>query len=531
MKLFQYCRHLTVVIILCILHLHVNLVNAQDSETSIADTVDVQSTIELSEISRKSAELTLKAKDLVSHAIDETELNRLKKDNENVIKNIDSLLKRESFVRLTSLSNRNLKSKLIYWQKNLQSVNDQQSELSSTFEDLDESSDYLKKELLLWNKTDELVKGDELAEAIHERVAQVEKMVDTTLNVLDQKSVEILTFLDIITTMEVEIESLITKIETVILEKKEDIFITDQESLFSLNYSKKSNWVISNSFWRYYRGNMIYLKDYLEKHIGLLIFQLILLIVLIVFFIRIKKLDMEDEKGEGARYKKQLKIIISKPISIALILGLFASVLIFPYRPLLFLDISRIIVLFPIIIVLVSITPRKYHAYVYIYGILALLHLVFLNLPATNIFSRLILLFSSIIQTVTLVYFLIGSRTKAGIKESPPKLISGICYFLIAIAVTGLMGNLIGKVTLASYTVETVLNVIFITILISFSLVVFNGFTVLLIDSHYGDKLNIIKHNKTEAKKKITRFYNAVAIFMLIYFIVGLFTVQSVVIF
>ena len=114
MKLFQYCRHLTVVIILCILHLHVNLVNAQDSETSIADTVDVQSTIELSEISRKSAELTLKAKDLVSHAIDETELNRLKKDNENVIKNIDSLLKRESFVRLTSLSNRNLKSKLIY---------------------------------------------------------------------------------------------------------------------------------------------------------------------------------------------------------------------------------------------------------------------------------------------------------------------------------------------------------------------------------------------------------------------------------
>ena len=142
--------------------LNVNFINAQDSETSIADTVDVQSTIELSEISRKSAELTLKAKRLVSHAIDETELNRLKKDNENVIKNIDSLLKRESFVRLTSLSNRNLKSKLTYWQKNLQTVNDQQSELSSTFEDLEESSDYLKKELLLWNKTDKLVKGDEI---------------------------------------------------------------------------------------------------------------------------------------------------------------------------------------------------------------------------------------------------------------------------------------------------------------------------------------------------------------------------------
>ena len=44
--------------------------------------------------------------------------------------------------------------------------------------------------------------------------------------------------------------------------------------------------------------------------------------------------------------------------------------------------------------------------------------------------------------------------------------------------------------------VEDVLNVIFITILLSFVLVVFNGFTVLIIDSHYGDKLNIVKHNK-----------------------------------
>jgi len=509
---------------------NVNFINAQDSEALTADTVEVQSTIELSQVSRKSAELTLKAKDLVRHAIDENELNRLKKDNENVIKQIDSLLKRESYVRLTSLSGRNLKSKLIYWQKNLQTVNDQQSELSSIFDNLDESSAYLKEELLLWNKTDELVKGDELAEAIHERVAEVEKMIDTTLNVLDQKSVDILTLLDIITTMEVEIESVITKLEIVILDKKEDIFVTDQESLLSLNYSKKSNWVLSDSFWRYFSGNVIYLKDYLEKHIGLLIFQLILLIVLIVFFIRIRKLDMEDGKEEGARYKKQLKIILSKPISIALILGLFASVIIFPYRPLLFLDITRIIVLIPIVVVLVSITPRKYHAYVYIFGILALIHIAYLNLPATNIISRLILLFSSIIQIGALTHFLLRSRTKAGIKEKPSKLITGICYFLIAIAVTGLIGNLIGKVTLSAYMVEIVLNVIFITILLSLSLVVFNGLIVLLIDSQYGNKLNIIKHNKTEAKKKITRFFNAIAIILLIYFILGTFTVQSIII-
>jgi small-conductance mechanosensitive channel len=526
---YYHLKHVLVsAFVLGLILFNVYSIKAQETETLSVDSVD--NSIELSQVSRKSAELTLKAKDLVRYAIDENELNRLKKENEDVIKQIDSLLKRESYVKLTSLSGRNLKSKLIYWQKNLQTVNEQQLELSSVFEDLDESSEYLEEELSLWNKTDELVKGDELAEAIHQRVTEVEKMVDTTLNVLDQKSVDILTLLDIITIKEVEIESMITKLETVILDKNEDIFVTDQESLFSLNYSNKSNWAISDSFWRYFSGNVIYLKDYLEKHIGLLIFQLILIIVLIVFFIRRSKLDIEGGKEEGAKYKKQLKAILSKPISAALILGLFASVLIFPYRPILFLDITRIIVLFPIVIVFVSITPRKYHAYIYIFGILALLHIAYLNLPATNIISRLILLFSSTVQVGALVHFLMQSQKNKGLKERPSKLITSICYFLIVIAITGFIGNLIGKVTLASNMVEVVLNIIFITILLSFSLLVFNGFTVLIIDSYHGDKLNIIKHNKTETKRKITRFFNAVAIIMLIYFIVGMFTVQSVVI-
>ena len=69
-----------------------------------------------------------------------------------------------------------------------------------------------------------------------------------------------------------------------------------------------------------------------------------------------------------------------------------------------------------------------------------------------------------------------------------------------------------------------------VTILISFSLVILNGLTVLLIDSTYGNRFNIIKNNKTEAKKKITRFFNIIAITLLIYSILGIFKLQTVVV-
>jgi len=501
-------------------------VNAQDIDLTANDTVLDPESFDLSQVSRKSAELTLKAKAIVRKAINEKELNRVKAKNEKVITFIDSLLYRESFVQMSSLSSRNLNGKLFYWKQNLQTVEEEQSELAGIFTDLNESVKYLEEELELWTRTDEMVSGEELAVAVHQRFEEVKIMIDTTKNVLDHKSADILEMLDIITRLQVEIETLISKIESVILDKQVSVFITDQPSLFTLNYFSKERWIIPESFKRYYSGNYIYFIDYMSKNIGLFILNIILFIVLIIVFRRINKLNLKIDKAEGAIYKKRLKTIISNPISAALIISLFASAIIYPYRPLLFLDISRILVTIPIVIVLNRMLPKKYHNYVSSFALLIILYVVFLNLPVNHVIARLILLFISVTLIIGFSHFFLQTRKSKEANRKNSNFITSIVYVLFAISIIGLIANLIGKVALASSANEVVLGVFLITIIIWFSVLVFNGLVVLLIDSKYGDRLNIIKHDKTRAKQKITRFFNIAAIIILVYFVLGVFKIQ-----
>ncbi len=522
----------TVLVIFAILFQIANThyVFSQNIDLSTSDsTVVDHETIDLAQVSRKSAELTLKAKGLVHQAINENELNRIKKENKEVIRFIDSLFVRESYISMNTLSIRNLKGKLIYWQQNLQKVNTQQSELSDVFTDLDESIKYLDKELELWNKTDKLVKRDELSDAVHKRFKEISHTIDTTKNVLDQKIANVLNLLDIITRMEVEIESLITKIKLVISAKQENVFVTDQALLFKLNYAEKNNWTLSKSYLKYYYGLFIYLVDYMGKHINNLIIHLILLILLIFLFKKISKQKIKEGKEVGENYIRRLKILLSKPISSALIIWFFASVIIYPYKPLLFLDITRFLVSIPIVIVLVNILLKKYHLYAYIFALLVLLHIIFLNLPVNHILARLILTLVALIEIATLTYFVRQFRKTAFLKKSYSKYTLVIAYLMLTMASLGFLANIIGKVSFSIYMVEAVIGIVLVFIIVSFSLVIVNGLIVMLIDSEYGNSLNIIKHNKARSKTKLTGFFIVVAGLVVIYFILEILGWQTVV--
>jgi len=504
---------------------------AQEPGLLAADTTSQEPEIyNLAEISIKSAELTLKAKKLVKNAINEDKLNSLKQKNIKVINNIDSLLARETYVKLNSLSIRNLNSKLIYWQQNLQTVNNQQSELSKIFDNIEESTKNLYKDLDIWQKTDESVGDDELAQTVHNRIGEIQLMIDTTTQILNQKGAQILSLLDEIARLDVEIRSLITNIEAVILDKQEDILVTNQPSLFGIDYRSKSNWTISELYLKYYKGNYYYFINYLEQHLELIVIHFFLIIILIFLFIKLNRLNVTVEKGEGSVYVKLLKVLISKPISVALIIGIFGNALIYPYRPIMFLDLSRILLTIPIVFVLVNILGKKYRIYAYIFGLLVIIYVFSLNLPVEYILSRLILFFITALLTVSLVYLIIVLRREKEMKKNNIRFFIYFSYLLFTMSFFGFVANIIGKVTFSVFMVQGVLGILLAGILISLLLVVVNGLVVLTINNKYGDQLNIIKKNKVEAKHKLTRLFNVIATLLLIYFVLDIFRIQGAII-
>ncbi len=520
------CTVITTVLII----LSVNPYNSlgQEIDLTANDTTVINpETIDLSEISRKSAELELEAKEIIMQAIDQEEVERLKKNNQVVIHYMDSLLARETFVNMTTLSSRNLNSKSSYWKLNLKTVTNQRSALSDVFSNLNKSHQYLKNEMVLWEKTSELIQGDELAKAVRKHFEDNKLIIDTTKMIVDKKSAAILKLLDRITNLEVKIELLNAEIDKVIQEKQESIFDTDQPSLLNFKYGDKNNWLIPKSYINYYKGNYVYFKNYLGKHINILIFQILLILMLFILFLRLNKLKFQDSKKEGALYVSRLKVLISNPFSAALIIGLFASVFIYPYRPIMFLDITNILVTIPIVIILVHILDRKYYVYAFVFGFSVFLYVIVQNLPVYHIFSRLILLFITLLHAATLLYFILNRKETKGLKGSNLKLFTYFAYLLLVISFVGVFANLIGKISLATYIVEATLGILLISVIIAFLLVVTNGLIILFIDSKYGDKLNIIKNNKSIAKRKIVRIFNMIAVLLLIFFTLKVFKIQS----
>lgn len=491
--------------------------------------MDLRETIDPVQVSRKSAELNLKVKDVLHQVINDEELNRVQNENNTVIIFIDSLFLRESDIMMKILSIRNLKGKLIYWQQNLEKVNTQQIELSNIFSELDESIKYLDEELKYWNTTDELINRGELGNTVRQRCKESSHTIDTTKNILNTKSAKVLSLIDAITRIEVDIESLITEVKFVISAKQENIFVTDQTPVFKLNYGIKSNWILPKSYLRYYSGLFSYLVGYLRRYINNVIFHVVFLISLIVLFKKISKQEIKGSKAVGEEYIKRLKMLLSKPINSALIISVFASVIIYPYRPLLLVDITRFIVTIPLMIVLVSILQKQYHIYVYTFSILVLLHIIFLNLPVNHLDARLALTLVALIEIGSLTYFVKQLRKTSLAKKDYSKYTLILVYPLLSFAYLGFLANIIGKVSFSIYMIEGVIGIVLVFILISFSLVVVNGLIVLLINNEYANKLNIVSHNKARFKTMFTRFFNGLGGLVMIYFMLNIFGWETVV--
>jgi len=528
--MIQLIRRTLYIFIPIIIFLSSHVLVAQDLSAITDSSFATKETFDISDMSRKSVELTLKARELVNKTLNNEELIALKDNNEKIINTFNTLLKPESFVKLSTLSDRNLIAKLNYWQMNLGIISNQSLDISTVFKKLNEGATSLKNEIEVWRNSDDILEVEALSKTIRLRLDNVEQMADSTINILNSKRTELLTLLDNITVLEIEIESLISKIENAISQKQEHILYSDKQSFFNMLFSSNTNWHLPESIWRYHANNFDFLIDYMSKNMDKLIIQLMLILALIVLFIRISKIKLIKTEDPGNIYITRLSIILSRPISAAFIIGLFASIVIYFYRPLLFQDITRFLVVFPIVIFLVKILPRTYHKYIYAFATMIILHIIYLNLPVTHILSRLFLFLIALIELVIFIHFMLFLNKTEQFKRSVKRTIQIVCSLLIVFSLLSLYGNIAGKVNLSFYFIEIIIGSFLIIVLITFSLVVVNGLTVLLIENRSSGKINFIKEYKRETEKVLISFFSFVAIIIMTYMLLGLFNIQNIVI-
>jgi small-conductance mechanosensitive channel len=468
-------------------------------------------TINISEISQKSAELTNKTKQKIRELISDQSIIQLEIKNEVILSSINpsltaSLDPSDVSINIRFLENRRLK--LLYEQ---QKIINHQSELSEIYRSLDDFKNMLARETKRWKKTKEMLAQDSLTLSIPIKLSETISFLDTTLALISYKSDPVLSILDKTIAVRGEVELQIEKTKALIKSKEHQFLADDHVNYFQLNFGEDQRKEIKKSIMDLNRSDLAELTEYLNYHKNLLILSLLILLGLIYLFVIIRKKVKLKEKGYGYFYKDILFKVLSHPFNASVVLTLVFTTIIFPDRPYVFREFSGYLIALPLLNILKLLLDKKYYIYINAFGIIIIFYMLLGLFPTTSIIYRNIFLLISIAEISLLTLFLIRFVKKNNFAER----YQGVVYFFVilhlGLAVTGFFSNLAGRLILTEIALSAVFVNIFKGLIALISVLLINGLIATIIDMKYGQKLNVFRLYGELIKRKTIPLFNFIA--------------------
>lgn len=502
-------------------------IKAQEKSSVILDSNQRES-ISLVDISSLSYQSILKARQIKSNLIVNEKLMQLKLVNDSLVSSLNLMLTADETESYSEFRKRKLEEKILLWKRKQIIIESQITEITDVLHNLEDNRIIMNRELFKWNKTDIKLRQDELYESVKKKISEVLITIEDVLDSINGRRELVLDMMDKSMSIELKIGERIAEIRKILKGQQLTLFSSNNPSLIHIDYFDINNWKPSEPFDEFYKTEFRNLKIYLYEHQINVLLHLLLIAALIFLFRAIKKRGIEiKEKEEGSVYKQRFKWILSRPISIALIIGLSLSGTFYPNMPMIWDDILVFLAIIPLIRVLSSIISRNFHIYIYLFGIIVLLQLAYVNMPDYNLISRLILLLIGVIEALALLRLLRLSRGLLIKKSKFILLFQIILTVQFSKAILGIGGIFVGKIFLAEFCEFSIIDNVFTATLIVLVLVVLNGLTVIFIQSKFTNQINSIKANSVSLIRKATNLFNFLAILLLIYFMLKILGLDS----
>lgn len=503
-------------ILLLLISLIINvLVLGQTPNNILTDSIAHKSnTIKISDISIISAEVMTEMQRLRESLISDNKIEYRKANNDSILLLVDSVLVTDRAIDMELRNTRFLSNKLVYWKKTADVLNSEKANLAYEINILNEYKANINEDIILWNNTKSIIEQKELESTLLKRVDQLLVVLDSMNYIIIQKSDALLISLNNTTEESVIVSELINKIDQTYINKKKDIFVQNEPSLFSLDYSDKSKTSIREPIIYFYNMEVKGFLDFLKQHIPNTIVQIVLLILLIVAFLSIKrKLQSVDIEKESF-YRRIFSQIMSQSISAALIVGVFTSAMVFTDRPELLKDFLILCITVPVIIIAKIFINKKMHFYVYLFGVVIVLNIIYIVFPSDNLYYFVILLIAAFIEIFILWKLIKYFRHNPYPKEIVNWLIVLILYANLGFALAGLSGLLYGSTTLAEVAINIPVANTFTGLLFFSIIVIINGFVSFVIESTYALKMNVVRLYGNTIKKWIISIVNLILIIL-----------------
>lgn len=487
----------------------------QNATEAPSDTSRVhRAVIEMGDIPIRSAELKNKTREDIHDMIPAGTINGLRAKNELLIASIDKNLLTPVDPDDVSKNIRFLENRRIELIQEQRKLEKQKEELSAVLDNLDIFKNKLSKDLRLWKNTKRRMERDTLTIPMPVKVPETISFIDSTLVLVAQKSNLVLEILDRTIATGAEIESQIERTKALIKTKQSQAFESDHVGFFQLNFRSGYGKEIADSFRHLKEVDLVELREYIQSRGGSAFFTLLIFCGLMYLFFLIKHKVNIQETGYGYFYKDVFIKVLSHPVSATIVLTLFSAIFVFPARPAIFREISLYIIAFPLIHIISKLLDKRYHFYIYAFGVLIIFYLSLLLFLNETVIYRILLLFIASAEITLLTMFLLRFDRKHELKKGQKRLIYIFIFIHLGLAAVGVISNLAGRIILTEIVLGAVFYNIFNGLNLFVTALLVNGLVVTGIDTNHGQRINVFRMHGEEIKRKTIYLVNFLTVFL-----------------
>ena len=285
----------------------------------------------------------------------------------------------------------------------------------------------------------------------------------------------------------------IKKVEDLLLAKKREIFVRNAPPLWKSITGRVDSAGISAQVKNIWNSYIRTVEDFNSENKDKLISSIVYFLILLSFIILLKhytkKLQTDDPK-----VKQALKIL-KAPISAAILISLFVLAFLYDEAPEVFISFMRIIVVFPLILVLIRIINPILRLPLYLFAVLLILQQFKQTAASDTEIERVLLIVINIIALAGLIWMLVTKRFDAAFsKESNANKANALLKIMMTVFIITLIANILGYVMLSITLVNATINSTYGIILLLTAALTLEGVVIIFLHTKLATLSNVVKN-------------------------------------
>jgi small-conductance mechanosensitive channel len=425
--------------------------------------------------------------------------------NDSILVLIDSALAQAKDSDYSQKSQRFLVNEKNYWQIAEKHVKSQKKRLSDLIRTLQDQHATIQEDLLVWKNTERHKDSAYAFGNISEVIATTTGQLDSLTTEINQRTELLIAPLNKTIRTEVELELLLEKIEQALDQKTTLVFSKTSPALFEMDGSKQAGGGIYERVRATLKSEWNALLFYITRQKNTFVVYLLFLVLVLVLFSWISTRLRLLRADSLSYYQNTFRSILQRPLSAGILFGLFFTLVFFPNRPPLLVDLTILALLIPLLDIFLKLTPGSVHRYLGGFAVLLLALLGIQMLPEETMLYRYSLMGLGIAEL--LILFRLYRRPE--LVTLPSATLTRFARFLIAFhllaVLVGLAANVLGYDSFSQVAITSFITNILVGLLLYVCAVILIGGLQFFVGSSYVDRFQAIRDHEEYLKGVILR--------------------------